>query len=258
MKGFGLGRGAATIAVRSGKLLADIAELDLYGGKASAQMTVNSNEIAPRYTAARQGRELRGGPGRAAAVRRSGADRPLDARPRYRRCRADAGRGGARAVGQGGPHHARRRPRGARYQGPARRGKGRGGPPGWGLLAKGQTSLEQVEARAHRRDGVLLTEMVQARSGSHRVLPPSGRVDLAERTLDLTRREAQRADRSAAQVGRHGRRRGRDDARLLARAVRARGGQQSARRWRPRPTNPPSRIRASAFGRANQAQAGYP
>ena len=30
LKGFGLGRGAATIAVRSGKLLADIAELDLY------------------------------------------------------------------------------------------------------------------------------------------------------------------------------------------------------------------------------------
>ena len=33
LKGYGLGRGAATITVRSGKLLADIAELELYSGK---------------------------------------------------------------------------------------------------------------------------------------------------------------------------------------------------------------------------------
>ena len=58
------------------------------------------------------------------------------------------------------------------------------GPPGWGLLAKGQTSLEQVEARALIRDGVLITETVQARSGAVGVAA-SGRVDLAERTLDL-------------------------------------------------------------------------
>ena len=58
------------------------------------------------------------------------------------------------------------------------------GPPGWGLLAKGQTNLELVEARALIRDGVLLTELVQARSGAVG-LAASGRVDLAERTLDL-------------------------------------------------------------------------
>ena len=98
------------------------------------------------------------------------------------------------------------------------------GPPGWGLLAKGQTNLELVEARVLIRDGVLLTEMVQARSGTAGVAA-SGRVDLAERTLDLQLfHEIQRPDRPAAQASRHGGRRERDDARPLARAVRARSG----------------------------------
>ena len=48
--GLALGRGAATITVRSGKLLADIAELELYCGKLSAQVTANANELVPRYT----------------------------------------------------------------------------------------------------------------------------------------------------------------------------------------------------------------
>ena len=52
------------------------------------------------------------------------------------------------------------------------------------MLAKGQTSLEQIEARALIRDGVLITETVQARAGAMG-LAASGRVDLAERTLDL-------------------------------------------------------------------------
>ena len=81
LKGYGLGRGAATIAVRSGKLLADIAELELYGGKASAQVTANTNEIVPRYTLRGKVENFDAGPAGAAAVRLHGADRPLDARP---------------------------------------------------------------------------------------------------------------------------------------------------------------------------------
>src|SRR5581483_8698208 len=48
--GLALGRGAATIAVRSGKLLADIAELELHGGKVAAQLTASANDLVPRYT----------------------------------------------------------------------------------------------------------------------------------------------------------------------------------------------------------------
>jgi hypothetical protein len=58
------------------------------------------------------------------------------------------------------------------------------GAPGWGLLAKGQTNVERLEARALVRDGVLITESVQARAGALG-LAASGRVDLTDRTLDL-------------------------------------------------------------------------
>jgi hypothetical protein len=57
-------------------------------------------------------------------------------------------------------------------------------PPGWAPLAKGQTNLELFEARALIRNGVLMTELVQARSGALG-LTASGRVDLAAGTLDL-------------------------------------------------------------------------
>ena len=110
------------------------------------------------------------------------------------------------------------------------------GPPGWGLLAKGQTNLELVEARALIRGGVLLTEMVQARSGAAG-LAASGRVDLAERTLDLHAfHEAQRPHRPAAQGADMAGAEGVTMRGLLARAVRARPGgrrrrsQMSARR----------------------------
>ena len=43
VKGYALGRGAATITMRSGKLQADIAELELPMGIASAQLTADVN-----------------------------------------------------------------------------------------------------------------------------------------------------------------------------------------------------------------------
>src|SRR5262249_2556715 len=57
-------------------------------------------------------------------------------------------------------------------------------PPGWAPLAKGQTNLELVEARALIRNGVLMTEQVQARSGGLG-LAAAGGLALSERTLDL-------------------------------------------------------------------------
>src|SRR4029450_1012508 len=55
IKGYGLGRGAATITVRSGRLLADIAELELYSGKVGVQVSVNANELVSRYTVGGEG-----------------------------------------------------------------------------------------------------------------------------------------------------------------------------------------------------------
>jgi AsmA protein len=183
LKGFGLGSGAATIAVRSGKMLADIAELDLYGGKASAQITANINEMVPRYTLRGKLESFDAGSAGAAlfgaTVLTGRTTLSVD----------------VEGIGQTPTEVLRRlsgkatlsMPEGGRIamdMKALRTAAKANGPAGWGLLAKGQTNLELVEARALIRSGVLLTEMVQARSGAVG-FAASGRVDLTERTLDL-------------------------------------------------------------------------
>ena len=183
IKGYGLGRGAATITVRSGKLLADIAELDLYSGKVGVQVTVNSNELVPRYTVRGKVENFEAGPagtalfGSAVLTGRSTLSLDLTA----------AGQTPAEIVRALSGKVALTMAEGGRVGLDIRALRAAAkadGPPGWGLLAKGQTGLEQIEARALVRDGVLITETVQARSGAVGVVA-SGRVDLVERTLDL-------------------------------------------------------------------------
>jgi hypothetical protein len=184
LKGYGLGRGAATIAVRSGKLLADVAELDLFGGKLSAQITANADEIVPRYA-------LRG---RVESFETSSAASLLFGSP------ALSGRGTLtveiEGVGQTPAEVVRRlsgkaaltMPDGGRLaldMKALRSAAKANSPPGWAPLTKGQTNLELVEARALMRNGVLTTELVQARSGALG-LSAAGWVDLAQRTLDLS------------------------------------------------------------------------
>ena len=184
LKGYGLGRGAATITVRSGKLLADIAELELHSGKVSAQVTANTNEIVPRYTLRGKVENFEAGTAGAALF---GAT-VLTGRSTLSLDVAAAGQTPAEILrglsGKAALTMAEGGRVGARRQGAAYAAAKASGAPGWGALAKGQTSLEQVEARALIRDGVLITETVQARSGSSGSAA-SGRVDLAERTLDL-------------------------------------------------------------------------
>lgn len=183
LKGFGLGRGAATIAVRSGKLLADIAELDLYGGRLSAQVTANANEIVPRFTLRGRVENFDAGPAGAAIF----GSPVLTGRSTLAVDIEGAGQTPAEVVRRLSGKATLTMPEGGRVamdMKALRTVAKANGPPGWGLLAKGQTSLEPVEARAHLRDGVVLTEMVQVRSGAAG-LAASGRLDLAERTLDL-------------------------------------------------------------------------
>jgi AsmA protein len=183
VKGYGLGRGAATITVRSGKLLADIAELELYSGKVGVQLTVNTNELVPRYTLRGKVENFEAGPAGTALF---GAT-VLTGRSTLSLDLAAAGQTPAEIVRGLSGKVALTMAEGARVGldiKALRAAAKADGPPGWGLLAKGQTGLEQIEARALIRDGVLITETVQARSGAVGVTA-SGRVDLAERTLDL-------------------------------------------------------------------------
>ena len=183
VKGYGLGRGAATITVRSGKLLADIAELELYSGKVAVQVSVDANGLVSRYTLRGKVESFEAG---AAGMALFGAP-VLTGRSTLALDLAAAGQTPAEIVRTLSGKVALAMAEGGRVglDMKALRGVAKAdGPPGWGLLAKGQTGLEQVEARALIRDGVLITETVQARSGTVGLVA-SGRVDLAERTLDL-------------------------------------------------------------------------
>jgi AsmA protein len=183
VKGYGLGRGAATITVRSGKLLADIAELELYSGKVGVQVSVNANELVPRYTLRGKVENFEAG---SAGMVLFGAP-VLTGRTTLAVDLTAAGQTPAEIVRGLSGKVALAMPEGGRValDIKALRAVAKAdGPSGWGLLAKGQTGLEQVEARALVRDGVLITETVQARSGGVAVVA-SGRVDLVERTLDL-------------------------------------------------------------------------
>jgi len=184
LKGYGLGRGAATITVRSGRLLADIAELELLSGKASAQITANTQDLLPRYTLRGKLEGFEAGPAAAALfgapVLTGRSTLTLDVQSAgqtpaelWRRLSGKA----ALSVADGG-----RLAFDAKALRAAARESGR--PPGWGTLAKGQTVVEHMQARGLLREGVLTAELAQARAGQL-AIAAAGRVDLAERTLDL-------------------------------------------------------------------------
>src|SRR5215472_17327168 len=183
LKGYGLGRGAATSAVRSGKLSADIAELELFGGKLGAQITANADEIVPHY--ALRGRVENFEAGSAASLLFGSAI--LTGRATLALEIEGGGQTPAELVRRLSGKATLTMPEGGRLAMDVkalRTAAKSNGPPGWAPLAKGQTNLELVEARAFIRNGVLMTEQVQARSGILG-LAASGRVDLSERTLDL-------------------------------------------------------------------------
>jgi AsmA protein len=184
IKGYGLGRGAATITVRSGKLLADVAELELHSGKVSAQVTANTNEIVPRYTLRGKVENFEAGSAAASLL----GTPALSGRSTLSLDVAAAGQTPAELLRGLSGKATFTMAEGGRVALDVKALRAAAaktdGSAGWGPLAKGQTSLDQIEARALIRDGVLITETVQARAGAMG-LAASGRVDLSERTLDL-------------------------------------------------------------------------
>ena len=235
LKGYGLGRGAATITVRSGKLLADIAELELHSGKVSAQITANANEIVPRYTLRGKIENFDAGTAGAALFGAAGAHRPLDARPSTcqrparRRPRSCAGcRARPRStMAEGGRVGLDIKALRRRGQGRRRAGLGRCWPrarPASSRSRRGPSSATACSSPRRCR-----------RAPAPLGLAASGRVDLAERTLDLhlsvkpnapPDKPLKPADMAGAEAVTR--------ARLLAGALRARRRKPTRFRWQPR------------------------
>jgi uncharacterized protein involved in outer membrane biogenesis len=181
--GYALGRGAATLTVRSGRLLVDVSELQTNNGRVSAQITANLNERLPRYVVKGKAENFEVG---GAAAELFGLS-VLSGRSTISFDLSGAGQTLVEVFNRLSGKTVLTMAEGAKValDLKALRALVKGQETfGWGAIAKGQTSLAQVEARALILDGVLVTDSVQARFGTSE-LAASGRVDLAERNLDL-------------------------------------------------------------------------
>src|SRR5262249_22755279 len=182
-KAYGLGRGAATITVRSGNLLAELAELELLSGMISGQITVNSNELVPRYAVRAKIENLESGAATAALF---GAP-VLAGRSTLSFDVAGSGRTPAELLRAVSGKATLSVPEGGKLplDLKAVRAAAKADPEtGCGHRARCQSGLEPFEARALIQDGIVLGEVAHARTGST-ALAATGRIDLAQRTLEL-------------------------------------------------------------------------
>lgn len=183
-KGFELGRTAATVSVRGGKLLADVAEIELGSGVSSLQITADTNPSVPRYAIKGKIEGLDGAQAAAA----------------FQFTQSWTGKGSVSldVTGAGqAPSEVLRSLTGkvALSSAPGLRApveaKGlralakTSAITGWPGIAKGQTQFDQLDLRFAITNGVAIAETVTARSGSN-AFAVSGAINLPETNLDLT------------------------------------------------------------------------
>lgn len=180
-KGNGVGRGAASIAVRSGKLIANIVELELPTGTASGRMTADVKEFPPRY--ALHGKIDNFEPGPAMAML-TGVPM-LSGRSLLKVELKTAGQTPAEVLRGLSGKVAIGMTEGGKLGLDVRAIRsGAETSPSASQLVKGATSIDALEARANVVDGLLVAEHVQARAGGLNI-SASGSANLLDHTLDL-------------------------------------------------------------------------
>ncbi|HEU0059881.1 MAG TPA: AsmA-like C-terminal region-containing protein [Hyphomicrobiaceae bacterium] len=180
-KGNAVGRGAASIAVRSGKLIANIVELELPTGTASGRMTADVKEFPPRY--ALRGKIENFEPGPATAML---TGLPLlSGRSLLKVELKTAGQTPAEVLRGLSGKVAISMAEGGKL-GLDVRAIRTGAEPvaSASQLVKSATSVDTLEARANLFDGLLVAEHVQARAGGL-AFSANGSANLLDHTLDL-------------------------------------------------------------------------
>lgn len=162
--GVELGRSAATVALKDGRLLADLAELKFNGGEGGGQITADFTGYLPKFTVRGKLDRVDMGP-----LSNAFAGRPL--LQGQANIVADIAGVGATLQdvlkGLAGKFSVRL-PEGARIGldlktlATAARIKD---VTGWDAYARGSTSFDQMDLRLVLRDGIVLTESAEARSG---------------------------------------------------------------------------------------------
>jgi uncharacterized protein involved in outer membrane biogenesis len=182
LRGYAFGQAGATITAQAGKLQADLTELELNSGNATAQVTAIMSEAMPRYA-------LRGKIDNADASSLFAAWFGTSGVTGRATLTADLTTTGY------SPTEVIKRLSGKSsltvtdgrlaVDLKALRGAAKAGEVlGWSKIAKSQAGIEQLEARALIIDGVAFAEALQARSGSTG-LAASGRLGLADGNMDL-------------------------------------------------------------------------
>ena len=180
-KGVPLGRSAASIAVRSGKLIANIVELELPMGTASGRLTADVSESPPRYALRAKIDNFEPAP---AATWLTGLP-ILSGRSVLKLDLKTAGQTPTEALkglaGKVGLSLVESGKLGLDLRA-IRAGTQTAADPG--QLVRGSTNIDALEARANLVDGLLVAEHVQAKSAGHSI-SASGSANLLDHTLDL-------------------------------------------------------------------------
>jgi AsmA protein len=176
-----LGRGAASISVRSGKLIANIAELELATGTASGRLTADMTEFVPRY--ALRGKVDNFEPAAATAV--AGGVPMLSGRSALKVELKAAGQTPTEVLrslsGKIGLSLSESGKLGVDVRAMRAAADASLNP---GQLLKAATSIDTLEARASVVGGVVVGEQMQAKTAGLNI-SASGSADLLDRTLDL-------------------------------------------------------------------------
>lgn len=206
LRGYTFGQAGATITAQAGKLQADLTELELNSGNATAQVMAIMSEAMPRYALRGKIENVDAGAMTALWLGTPG----LSGRATLTVDLTSTGYSPTEIVkrlsGKSSLTVADGR---LALDLKALRGAAKAGEaPGWLRLAKSHIGIDQLEARALIIDGVAFGDVMQARSGSMG-LAASGRFGLADGNMDLrlatksnvaTDRPLQAADMSGSEV----------------------------------------------------------
>lgn len=177
------GRGAATISVKDGRLLADIAELEMEGGTFGGHITADMTGPVPRYGVSGKLENVDAGRSLSGLLHRN----PLQGRANMTLNLTGSGHDATDlltslsgrvglALNEGGRLGLDLRALLYAAQ--------RSELKGWAAAGKGQTALEHLDAQLQVRNGVIMSERLQGKSAGL-TIAGSGRIDMVARALDL-------------------------------------------------------------------------
>ena len=177
------GRAAAAIAVKDGKLMADVAELEVEGGSFGGQITADMSGLMARYAVSGKLENIDAGRSLSGLLHRN----PLQGRANITLNLTGSGNDTGDLVKSLSGKVGFALSEGGRLGLDLRAllyAAQRSEVKGWAAAGKGQTALELLDARLQIENGVVMSEQLHAKSAGLSIAG-SGRLHLDSKALDL-------------------------------------------------------------------------